>query len=121
MSKYFDMHGFPITYSQWSERFESDSRVLGKTEIDGVMVSTVWLGLRHGTDDQGNPYIFETIAFNSIGEDIWLNRYTSLQDALEGHLETVQKYVVEALKFRFGMVDTEDMFNKIDRYLDDGN
>lgn len=119
MTKYSDMHGLPITYQQWVNRFALDTRFIGKTDIDGIMVSTVWLGLRHGTDDQGNPYIFETMVFNSIGEDIWVNRYTTLQDALQGHLDAVAQYTLQALQFRMGIVDTDEMFNKIDRYLED--
>jgi hypothetical protein len=114
------MHGFPISYTQWAERFESDTRIIGKSDIDGIMISTVWLGMRHGTDDEGNPYVFETLVFNSIGEDIYMERYTSLQDAMEGHLAVTQKYLVEALKFRFGAIDSDKMFEEIDRFLEDG-
>lgn len=120
MSKYFDMHGFPITYNQWAERFESETRIIGKTDIDGLTVSTVWLGMRHGTDDDENPYIFETIVFNAIGEDVFMTRYTTLQEAMEGHIAAVQMYLLEAFKFRFGAVDSQKMFEEIDRFLEDG-
>lgn len=58
------------------------------TEIPGgTKVSTVFLGLEHGSDNQGRPLLFETLPFSKDGEsmDDYMERYATWEDAEEGH------------------------------------
>jgi len=51
---------------------------------DGVWVSTVFLGLDHAWPKGNTPVLWETMIFG--GEhDQYQDRYTSYEDALEGH------------------------------------
>jgi len=51
---------------------------------DGVWVSTVFLGLDHAWPKGNTPILWETMIFG--GEhDQYQDRYTSYEDALEGH------------------------------------
>ena len=60
---------------------------------DGKWVSTVWLGLDHGFHG-GKPIIFETMVFDKegTGEDLDQDRYTTEQQAREGHAAMVKKW-----------------------------
>ena len=59
------------------------------------MVSTVWLGLDHNYLGDGPPLIFETMVFRGKGRDrravdSILRRYTTKEEALGGHAETLK-------------------------------
>lgn len=47
----------------WAKWFETADRVVGRTSIGPVEVSTVFLGMTHGTDAEGRPLLFETMVF----------------------------------------------------------
>lgn len=55
----------------------------GDTERDGVRVSTVFLGLDHSFG-AGPPVLWETMIFGG-DHDEYQERYTSYEDAVEGH------------------------------------
>jgi hypothetical protein len=57
----YDRQGRPITWEQYAEMGVED-RILVHTERDGVLVSTVWLGMDMGYAG-GEPLIFETMIF----------------------------------------------------------
>lgn len=62
MNLYFDKEGRPLSTEEWARLFEDNAyrRVaLGTRDLDGVQVSTVWLGLNHRVGP-GTPLIFET-------------------------------------------------------------
>lgn len=60
------------------------------TEIGNVRVSTVFLGLDHSFTEGGPPVLFETLVFG--GEhDEEMSRYTTWEDAEQGHMETIIK------------------------------
>lgn len=46
----------------WAVWFETADRIVARTEIPGVVVSTVFLGLDHGWG-MGSPLLFETMVF----------------------------------------------------------
>lgn len=50
-------------WAQWYETAREDRRVARTELADGVIVSTVFLGLNHAWDD-GPPLLFETLVFN---------------------------------------------------------
>jgi len=60
-------------------------RVILQTERDGVLVSTVFLGLNHNFADTGAPILFETMVFGGKYDEE-MERYSTYQEALEGHV-----------------------------------
>ena len=94
---YFDMEGIPITLRQWSDAMAisaRDLRVIRSEYIGSYFISTVWLGLDHSFDS-GPPLIFETMIFDKSGNpdswsDIYMDRYPTKAEALEGHLKAVE-------------------------------
>lgn len=94
---YFDIHGNPMTLTEWARTFENrrdgdsdwNKRHL-VTETKTAKVSTVWLGLDHNYSDQGPPLIFETMVFGGTldGEQ---DRYVTLEQAHAGHEMWVEK------------------------------
>lgn len=80
---------------KWAEWFENfDNRALANDNIFGwARVSTVFLGLDHRFGD-GPPVLWETMIFpaNDSGGGIERNswRYTSRQEALEGHQKVLE-------------------------------
>src|SRR5690606_41277 len=98
----YDRDGNPLTdeeYDKYSVPGHRNKRV-GRTDINSdVSVSTVWLGLNHGWVGAG-PIIFETMVFGG-DHDGWMQRYSSEEAAMRGHLQ-----VVDAL--RSGTFFTED-------------
>ena len=65
----------------------TDYSVVGLDHLDGVKVSTIWLGLDHSFGGE-RPVIFETLIFG--GEwDGDLRRYSTYAEALGGHAQAV--------------------------------
>ena len=76
--KAIDVHD----YLKWSND-GGITKTVAQDHIDTVFVSTVFLGLDHSWDSE-IPVLWETMIFG--GEhDQYQDRYTSYEDALEGH------------------------------------
>lgn len=77
----------------WGRWMETGDRIIAKDKpLDGVSVSTVFLGLDHSFGE-GPPILFETMVFG--GEhDGEMERYTSKEAAIEGHKRMLQKVTV---------------------------
>lgn len=75
---------------EWAKLFEfgDDKRRVGLTEVAGVRVSTVFLGIDHGF--YGEPLLFETMCFSEAGNDI-RGRWSSWDEAAESHELIVQE------------------------------
>ena len=58
--------------------------------VDGVKISTVFLGLDHNLSGNGPPKVFETMVFGGK-YDSYQERYSSLFKATIGHKRTVFK------------------------------
>jgi hypothetical protein len=73
----------------WGRFFQSGARTVRREDdIDGVCVSTVFLGMDHGFDD-GPPTLFETMVFRGpLDEHQW--RYATWDEAVAGHERIVQ-------------------------------
>lgn len=89
-----DDRGEPLAVDDvliWARWFEHADRSLAQTQIGPYRVSTVFLGLDHNFYDDGPPVLWETMVFadGSGGLDLDCRRYTSRQDALDGHAVTV--------------------------------
>jgi hypothetical protein len=68
----------------WSEWMSSNNTRVGYTEIrQGVMVSTVFLGIDHQFGE-GPPVVFETMIFGGR-HDGYQDRYATWDRAIEGH------------------------------------
>lgn len=85
MNLYFDKAGTPIDRHEWSRLMEIPAyRVVAKSEVRGVLVSTVWLGLNHGSE--ARPLLFESMDFPAQER---CERYATEAEALQGHAQMV--------------------------------
>jgi hypothetical protein len=75
-----------ITWAKWFEK--ADRNVKRTTLPDGVLVSTIFLGLDHNFLN-GAPILFETMIFG--GEhDQWCDRYETWEQAEAGHQNAIE-------------------------------
>jgi hypothetical protein len=74
----------------WATNFEDSMKRVAWTDVRGVRVSTVFLGVDHSWGD-GPPVLFETMIFGSEAGDLdeYQERYTTLEDARLGHERAV--------------------------------
>ena len=94
MIMYYDMEGRPIGLEEWALLFESEERIIGRTELPGgCWVSTVWLGLDHSFGT-GPPLVYESMVFASHEDmtDLDCVRYTTREQAEAGHSELVTRW-----------------------------
>ena len=68
--------------AQWLED-NDHRRTVKRDEIGDILVSTVFLGLDHAWDSD-TPVLWETMIFGGEHNQ-YQDRYTSYEDALEGH------------------------------------
>lgn len=73
---------------QYSEHPEL--KVVGKTVVDGYLVSTVFLEIDHNWG-MGPPILFETMVFKDGLSDLYCDRYVTWEEAEKGHEEVVKK------------------------------
>lgn len=91
--KYYILEGHmavPCDMMAWARWLEKDrkARIVAQTDVAGVHVSTVFLGLDHQYGD-GPPLIFETMIFGGKhDQDQW--RYTTWKEAETGHSRAVR-------------------------------
>jgi len=69
---------------RWDQFLKSADRAVRKTDVNGVMVSTVFLGLDHNFYLHGSPILWETVVFGGPLDQAQ-ERYSSYEDAVEGH------------------------------------
>ncbi len=69
--------------SAWLQK-NDHRRIVKQDQVGDIFISTVFLGLDHAWDKAQGPILWETMIFG--GEhDEYQERYTSHEDALEGH------------------------------------
>lgn len=88
---YYDRRGRRIPAWRWHQLLSAAQyRIIGRTEVGPILVSTVWLGLDHGIFE-GQPIIFETMLFRAETHKAldWQDRYCSLAAAQLGHAAAV--------------------------------
>ena len=78
--------------AQWMED-HPNRKTVGYDELtdlngDDVRVSTVFLGLNHSWNG-GKPILWETMIFGGINDQAYQERYSSYEDALEGHQNAI--------------------------------
>lgn len=72
---------------------DHENRVVAKTTVGEIDVSTVFLMFDHRIFGKGPPVLFETMCFSPDETDVgpWMRRYTSYQAAVEGHNKVVEE------------------------------
>jgi hypothetical protein len=76
-----------MKWALWFEEHNNDRRI-ARTELpDGVVVSTVFLGLDHSFG-RGEPLLFETMIFGGPHDETQ-DRYATRQAAINGHAHYV--------------------------------
>ncbi len=76
---------------RWSMMFGGSDRTIGKTAVQDVLVSTVFLGIASEHDQQGRPLVYESMAFDSEGEGAGSCRYATRAEAIAGHRAIVSE------------------------------
>jgi hypothetical protein len=72
-------------------RLPNNYKHVGDDIVDGHRISTVFLGLCHNFDPfDKTPIVFETMVFQSDRRDIYLERYSTWQEAEAGHQRAIQ-------------------------------
>lgn len=101
MLEYYDKDGSPLETLEWARKLENYEykRVANEVVIGRYRVSTVWLGLEHGTDGKGRPLIFETMVFPCTDAgavthygDLDCVRTATEIEALRAHKRMVKKW-----------------------------
>ena len=92
MDDFYKLDGktvIPCNLLEWAQWLEKADRIVKKTTIGEIKISTVFLGLDHNYSDEGPPLLFETLVFGGPldGE---MNRYWTWEQAEEGHREMVE-------------------------------
>lgn len=80
-----------VDLMEWAENMETENTRVACTDLgDGRHIATVFLGLDHRWYRPGPPLIFETTMYG--GEDDYLVRYSTYEQALRGHQQTVESF-----------------------------
>lgn len=87
-------------YLEWCKA-HSNRKVIGKTNIGKVFISTVFLALEHGTE--GEHLLWETMIFSNDINDQFQERYTSQEMAVLGHEKAVR-----------AVINKEDLFEELE-------
>jgi hypothetical protein len=87
----------PCSLHEWVTQLKKVNKVADDI-INGNHVSTIWLGIDHNYFG-GLPLLFETMIFDKpkSGHDIYMDRYTTLDEAINGHKKAVQ-WVLDGCK-----------------------
>ena len=76
-----------VEYGKWIEE-NPERKAVKQERIDDIFISTVLLGLDHAWNSD-IPVLWKTMIFG--GEhDQYMDRYTSYEDALEGHQQALK-------------------------------
>lgn len=79
---------------EWARKFGSCDRVVAQTEIEGGVISTVFLGLDHNWG-AGPPLLFETMVFID-GESVLCERCSTWKQAEAQHAYILAQWRREA-------------------------
>lgn len=76
---------------EWADWFEKADRTVAKDEFNGIMVSTVFLGIDHSFGNSEKPVLYETMIFGLKEEDSeYQERYATKVEALAGHERAIR-------------------------------
>lgn len=75
---------------KWGQWMQSADRRVAETMVEGVRVSTVFLGLDHGWGGKGPPVIFETMIFGGEHNQDYQTRCCTWDEAEKMHVAGVK-------------------------------
>ena len=82
--------GYDCKTGEWAEfMMNTGKRQLAKDLLGDVLISTVFLGIDHNYAGTSEPVLWETMIFGGQHAG-YQKRYTSKEQALEGHKEAVE-------------------------------
>lgn len=86
-----------LIWGKWLEEYGNKN--LHNDTSDTHRVSTVFLGIDHAFGDSNTPILFETMVFavrdgKTNWSDLDMERYTTAEEAAEGHKRFCEKYNV---------------------------
>ena len=97
--EWYDRQGNPVSLIEWANLFhDPDYKIVKQDQVGDYWISTVWLGLDHGLRLPGRrKEIFETLVFHrppgkDLGDDVDCERYSTEDEALEGHEDMVERW-----------------------------
>lgn len=73
-------------YNDWL--YDPENKRVSRTQVDEYDISTVFLGFDHSFNGD-TPILWETMIFDDKG-DVYMRRYMSHEDALNGHNKIVE-------------------------------
>lgn len=87
-----------IVWAEWMEA-NKERRIVRQDQVASVFVSTVFLGSDHQLAGEGPVEVFETMTFKADGNreeqgGILVTRYSTWDDAFEGHQKAIDDIVV---------------------------
>lgn len=86
-----------LTWGNWFRDIEK--RRISEDHVDGVRVSTVFLGLNHQMRVGGEPILFETMIFGGpLDNSTW--RYATYAEAERGHQHALSEAKKAALQIK---------------------
>ena len=74
---------------KWGQWFQIADRCVARTMVEGIRISTVFLGLDHSFGE-GQPMLFETLVFDGPLDDE-MDRYLTWDEAVAGHAAIVER------------------------------
>ena len=82
---------------EWGKFFEKfdNRKVAQETLFNGLDVSTIFLGIDHDFSSGEIPILFESMVFDKNREELDCQRYTTWEQAVNGHKELVEKWSKE--------------------------
>lgn len=81
------------------DKFTTENVILKQTRINEKKVNekrltTVFLGLDHNHHNSGKPVLFETILFTGNSSEDIREKYSTYEEALEGHERLYEQYIL---------------------------
>lgn len=78
----------------WSDLYETkegqEKRRVAWDEVNNYEISTVFLGLDHGFHYTNRPLLFETMVFGEDKHDVYLERCSTWDEAIEMHKKAIE-------------------------------
>lgn len=96
--RYFDWHEKKPDSSGWYiKKTGVGFQLLRDTPVDGVEVSTVYLGMDHNWMG-GSPVLWETMVFSAGWDGDFCERFSSQEEARRRHVEVCRLIASEGLE-----------------------
>jgi len=87
-------NAIPCSVEEWSDQLEemlkNKTKHVSEETINDYWISTIWLGLDQNWNGGKFPLLYETMVFNKDHYEIYCDRYSTWQEAEEGHKKAVE-------------------------------